>query len=237
MGWRSLLSMLNTSEKRITEHAEEKRTRAKMAVDCAPRPFFVLIDKSSSMGTTDIPPSRIEVAREATIHCVDFLYERSPASQVGIGTFADGFHECIPTTSVGEGYANIMGALRTNLGPDGNTDMDKGLRGIHHMTRDRTSDNHSPILIMLTDGNNTGPSDRDVVDTAQAMKQEGIDIWAIGIGHQADVAEDLLRQVVSKPDQYIFIANYEGPEAIIRTFEQIARAGLYLNDEEEDNDR
>ena len=76
------------------------------------------------------------------------------------------------------------------------------------MTRDRTSDNHSPILIMLTDGNNTGPSDRDVVDTAQAMKQEGIDIWAIGIGHQADVAEDLLRQVVSKPDQYIFIANY-----------------------------
>ena len=237
MGFISRLLMLDTTEKQADRQMEDKQTRAGMAVDCAPKLFLILIDKSASMWTRDYPPSRIDAACDAALHLVEFLRNRSPASYVGIGTFADRFHKCVSPTPVGKGYYNILRALINNLGPDGNTNMDKGLRGIRRMVGNRILRGTPPVGIVLTDGCHTGPRDSDVTDEAAAMKNEGADIWAIGIGNQPDVDERILRQVASQPDQYIFIGQYEGPQAIVRTFEQIARAGLYLPEEEdEEND-
>jgi len=230
MGFISRLLMLDRAEKQAERHREDKRIQTGMAVDCTPRLFLALIDNSGSMQTRDYPPSRIEAACDAAVHLVEFLRERSPASYVGIGTFADRFHKCVSPTPVGEGYYNILRALINNLGPDGSTNMDRGLKGIHRMMRARGLKGLSSVLIILSDGNHTGPRHSDVVDAADMMKQVGADIWAIGIGRRSEVDEDLLRKVVSKPEQYIFISQYQGPQTLISTFTHIA--GLYLPEEE-----
>jgi len=43
------------------------------------------------------------------------------------------------------------------------------------------------------------------------------------------VDEKLLRRMVSGPDNYIFIGNWEGPEQIVGTFSRII--GLYILDQ------
>ena len=105
-----------------------------------------------------------------------------------------------------------------DLGEPGWTRMGKGLKGIHKMMR------HCPagmriLVLMLTDGHDNGHIDAATI--ARSMRQEGADIWAVGIGGSpSDVDEDLLRQIVSCPKQYRFIGNWD-PEAISAAFTQI----------------
>ena len=189
--------------------------------------FFVLLDNSGSMQATDIPPSRIQVACQAVIQLLRFLLEWSPLSYVGVGTFANDFHLCSEPLQVRRHLDTLVASL-ARPGASGSTEMKNGLMGIHNMMKSCPPD-HKVVVIMLSDGRNTG---RSCVSTASAIKAEGADFWTLGIGRSpSDLDEDLLRKLASTPEHYTFIGNWEGPEAIINAFQRVA--GIYFVEEQE----
>lgn len=97
--------------------------------------------------------------------------------------------------------------------------MADGLEGIRRMARQFSEDCRVTVL-MLTDGHNTG---RCPLPVATDLKEAGADLWAVGIGgDRSDVDEELLLKMVSSEKQYFFIGNWQGPEAIVRTFQEVA---------------
>ena len=195
-----------------------------------PRSVRFLLDNSGSMGDTDFPPSRIEAAVDAAEKTVNGLARSAPECLVGIGTFGSGFHLCIDPTPAGAGYQDIINSLG-NLGSGGSTQMAKGLRGIQKMG-DKCPEGGPNLVLMLTDGHNTGRSPRKI---AEELKASGAEFWAIGIGGSpSDVDEALLRKIVSSEDHYIFIGNWEGADAISDTFQNIVN--LTIIDEDNDDE-
>ncbi len=228
MSWLHRLFLLDEP---AAHSAEKERARKRPAAASAAGYltvcFLVLLDNSGSMQRTDIPPSRILVACQAVIQMLRFLLERSPLSYVGISTFSDEFHLCSEPLQVGKCFNRLVASLSC-LGNSGSTEMRKGILGIQKMMASCPPD-LKIVVIMLTGGCNTG---KRPVSTASEIKSEGADIWTIGIGASpSDVEEDLLRKLASRPEQYVFIGNYEGPQAIIEVFSHVA--GLYFLEEQE----
>jgi Mg-chelatase subunit ChlD len=189
--------------------------------------FLILLDNSGSMQDRDIPPCRILAAYQAVLQLLRFLLDKLPQSYVGIGTFADDFHLCTNPRRVGA-ELDALAASLAELGDSGATEMRKGLLGIQQMMQSCPA-GAKVVVIMLTDGHNTG---RSPLSVAQDEKAVGADIWTIGIGgSQQDVDEDLLQKIASTPEHYSFIGNWEGPEAIARTFLHVA--GLYFSQAQE----
>ncbi len=182
---------------------------------------LICIDNSGSMQEKDFPPSRIAAARRASVELSEFLLRRSPNSYVGVGTFADEFHLCTNPVPVKDRYEALLAGLG-DLGETGSTEMKAGIEGLHGMMRS-CPPGMEVRAVLLTDGHNTGPSP---VRASQAAREAGMDLWAIGIGARgADVDEKLLLKMVSRPEQYVFIGNYDGPAAIAGAF--LRMTGLY----------
>lgn len=76
----------------------------------------------------------------------------------------------------------------------------------------RRRPDHTPVLILLTDGRaNPGPIDAAVTAAAVA-KANGIVIYTIGLGH--DVETEALTAMASKPDKYLFAPDGEQLAAV-----------------------
>ena len=229
MNWLSKLIMLDDADPRGEVGAELDAPPFPTGLAGLPiRCFLLLLDYSGSMQDADFPPSRIAAACKAVRETVECLKSRSPRSYVGIGTFADRFHLCTNPLPVGTDARRIIDSLK-DLGEVGSTNMHKGLEGILQIIR-RCPKEVPVTITLLTDGRHTGRK-RPLTSVVETLKAEGADIWAIGIGARPrDVGEELLKQIVSRPEQYIFIGNWAGPEAIAKEFKRIA--GLYMLDEE-----
>ena len=215
------------ADKPKTATQKGQPTRTSVA-GSGPRCFLPLIDNSGSMQGTDFPPSRIAAACGAVVDLAQFLLNKSPSSYLGIGTFATDFHLCTAPAEVKSRCSEIVASL-ADLGEVGSTEMRKGLLGIHGMMRSCPK-GMQVVVIMLTDGHNTG---RNPVRVAQEIRETGADIWAIGIGARPQyVDEPLLSRIVSRPENYFFVGNFQGPQAIVQAFEYVA--GLYFLDAEEE---
>ena len=185
--------------------------------------FLFLIDNSGSMRETDFPPSRIQAACRAFLKAVEYLARHAPHSMVGMGTFSDTFRSLVSLAEVKGNVANINSAVQ-NLGRPGWTNMGKGFRGIAKMARECPEDSQV-VVVALTDGHDTGRI--DPLPIATDLKDQGTDIWTLGIGgDRSEVDETLLIHLASAPSQYRFIGDWEGPQALIDTFEDVV-AGVY----------
>ena len=156
--------------------------------------LVLAVDVSLSMCSTDIPPNRLEVAKEAAL---SFVQENSSRRQVGIVAFA-GFAELIqpPTTDLRlleKAIAYLAPARRTAIGSailrsiDAIAEIDdrvapSELRG--------SNDSGSPvqppaefsphIIVLLTDGaSNSGPL--PLIAAEQALER-GVRVYTIGFG-------------------------------------------------------
>jgi Ca-activated chloride channel family protein len=157
---------------------------------------ILAVDVSRSMCSTDIPPNRLIVAKDAAL---SFIQENSSGRQVGIVAFA-GFAELIqpPTTDarlLENAITNLTPARRTAIGSailrslDAISEIDERVAPTElNGSPDPTSPSQIPgtgefvphIIVLLTDGaSNAGPLP---LSAAEQAVERGVRIYTIGFG-------------------------------------------------------
>jgi Ca-activated chloride channel family protein len=155
---------------------------------------ILAVDVSLSMCSTDIPPNRLEVAKEAA---QAFVENNSSGRQVGIVAFA-GFAEVIqpPTTDLGlleNAIGYLSPARRTAIGSailrsiDAIAEIDERVAPTELGTSTDSAipapppEEYSPhIIVLLTDGaSNAGPLP---LTAAEQAVERGVRIYTIGFG-------------------------------------------------------
>jgi Ca-activated chloride channel family protein len=155
---------------------------------------ILAVDVSLSMCSTDIPPNRLEVAKDAA---TSFVRENNSGRQVGLVAFA-GFAELIqaPTSdvrSLENAISYLIPARRTAIGSailrslDAIAEVDdriapSELSGVPDPANpSQTPEEYSPhIIVLLTDGaSNAGPLP---MSAAQQAVERGVRVYTIGFG-------------------------------------------------------
>lgn len=154
---------------------------------------LLAVDVSLSMCSTDIPPNRLEVAKQAAL---SFVQDNSSGRQVGVVAFA-GFAELIqpPTTdlaSLEAAISYLSPARRTAIGSailrsiDAIAEVDERvspseLSGSSTQSPRQAPGEYSPhIIVLLTDGaSNAGPLP---LSAAEQAVERGIRVYTIGFG-------------------------------------------------------
>jgi len=157
---------------------------------------ILAMDVSRSMCATDIPPNRLEAAKDAA---QVFIHNHKSGRQIGIVAFA-GFAELIqpPTIDTGvlnDAIENLTTARRTAIGSAilraidaisavddrvASSDNVTASGGIPGLTQSETTEPSPHIIILLTDGaSNAGPF--PLTAAAQAAAR-GIRVYTIGYG-------------------------------------------------------
>ncbi|UCE37960.1 MAG: VCBS repeat-containing protein [Thermoplasmata archaeon] len=143
------------------------------------------MDSSSSMLSSD--PSRERIA--GAKYYVDLL---SYPARAGVVDFDDTSRLVIGLT---DDYDAVKAALNS-INDDGMTDMSRGLILSINELINNGNYNYNRIIILLTDGSNNYPIQDDAtLAEAQRAADNGIIIYTIGLGDNAD--EALLQQVAS----------------------------------------
>lgn len=151
------------------------------------------VDVSLSMCSTDIPPNRLEVAKQAAL---SFVQDNSSGRQVGVVAFA-GFAELIqpPTTDLRlleNAISALYPARRTAIGSailrsiDAIAEVDERvapseLSASSSQAPRQAMEEFSPhIVVLLTDGaSNAGPLP---LSAAEQAVERGIRVYTIGFG-------------------------------------------------------
>ena len=153
------------------------------------------VDVSLSMCSTDIPPNRLEVAKQAAL---SFVRDNNSGRQVGVVAFA-GFAELIqpPTTDLGlleNAITYLSPARRTAIGSailrsiDAIAEVDDRVApselsgsSSQQATPQQAGGDYSPhIIVLLTDGaSNAGPLP---LSAAEQAVERGIRVYTIGFG-------------------------------------------------------
>jgi Ca-activated chloride channel homolog len=154
-------------------------------------------DVSASMAAKDVAPSRLEAAKAAALE----LVAHQPASiRIGVVVFSDaGFATQVPTGD----RAAIEAAIQ-RLEPERGTTIARGIEealtvirtALDPKTTDYYTNNSAPIapdptpvpdgvyepaiIVLLTDGENTGGV--DPLELAQTAKDRGVRIDTVGVG-------------------------------------------------------
>jgi Ca-activated chloride channel family protein len=155
---------------------------------------ILAIDVSRSMCSTDIPPNRLEVAKDAAL---SFIRNNVSGRQVGIVAFA-GFAELIqpPTTdrnSLENAITRLAPARRTAIGSailrslDAIAEIDNRVAPSELKSSDQTTPPQSStedfvphIIVLLTDGaSNAGPLP---ITAAEQAVERGVRVYTIGFG-------------------------------------------------------
>lgn len=159
--------------------------------------IVLAFDVSGSMAATDVAPTRIEAAKAAALA---FVGKEPPSVRIGIVVFSDsGFSTQVPTydrLAVETGIQRLKPERGTSLG----SGILESLAAIATADDPSTTDyytNRSPaptvaptpvpegvfeptIIVLLTDGENTGGG--EPLAAAQAARDRGVRIDTVGIG-------------------------------------------------------
>ena len=161
-------------------------TPSAAAVAGRTRSIALALDSSGSMDG-----AKIEQAKSAALGLIKQL---RPTDQLSIVSFADSVTVQLPASRVGNAK-EVTSAVK-GLTVGGLTAMYDGLEAAFKQARQASQEAGTVTrVILLTDGNPTvGRTDgKDFVAMAQAMREAGITITAIGIGN--DYNEFLLQKV------------------------------------------
>jgi Ca-activated chloride channel family protein len=156
--------------------------------------IILALDVSRSMCSTDVPPNRLEAAREAAR---SYIRRQTANTQLGIVAFA-GFAELIQTPTgdqevLEDALENLTPARRTAIGSaileslDAIAEVNQNVAPVMPLTGSEARPTPVPagtylpdIIVLLTDGaSNTGPWP---LDAAQMAVDRGIRIYTIGFG-------------------------------------------------------
>jgi Ca-activated chloride channel homolog len=170
------------------------RPAAIVSVPASQVTIVLAMDVSGSMCSTDIAPSRLEVAEQAA---ASFVQRQGSATQIGIVAFS-GFAEVVqaPTTDqevLLDAIHSLTTGRRTAIGSGILTSIDAIAEVDTSVARTQADPSAAPdvtpvpkgayvpdIVVLLTDGaNNFGP---EPLDAARQAVDRGIRVYTIGFG-------------------------------------------------------
>lgn len=149
------------------------------------------MDVSGSMGSKDILPSRMEVAKQVA---EDFVRSR-PVDRIGLVIFSgESFTACPLTTDRGTLLEQIQTLQSRRFLIDG-TVIGEGLATA--VERLSESDAKSKVIILLTDGKEDPPETRliDPLTALEIAKSHGVKVYTIGM---SALATDTNNNIVSE---------------------------------------
>jgi Ca-activated chloride channel family protein len=156
--------------------------------------IVLCMDVSGSMGSRDILPSRMDVAKEMA---VDFVLSR-PVDRIGLVIFSgESFSQVPITTDRNTLVAQIQSLESRRYLKDG-TVIGEGLATA--VDRLSKSEAKSRVIILLTDGKEDAPDTRliDPLTALEIAKTKGVKVYSIGMGA---VPSNIVEIEGSKPGQ------------------------------------
>lgn len=175
----------------VRQHCRDEEVHADIAL---------VMDTSSSMEQPSVEggPTKLEVAVAAGRTFVGLL--SFPGDQAAIVRFDS-------EASVEQTLTGDLSALETaldGLEPGQGTRIDLGIERAHReLTSERHAEGNNQVLVLLTDGRNTGVEDAVVLERAEEARQAGLLLYTIGLGEDVDAA---LLAEVSSGEGYAFLA-------------------------------
>ncbi len=140
--------------------------------------IVLCMDVSGSMGSRDIPPSRMDVAKEVA---EEFVRGR-PVDRIGLVIFSgESFTQCPITTDRNTLITQIQTLESRRYLKDG-TVIGEGLATA--VDRLSKSGSASKVIILITDGKEDAPETRliDPLTALEIAKSQGVKVYAIGMG-------------------------------------------------------
>lgn len=196
--------------------------------------IMLCMDVSGSMGSTDIPPSRMDVAKEVA---EEFVRSR-PVDRIGLVVFSgESFTQCPITNDRNTLITQIQKLESRALLKDG-TVIGEGLATA--VDRLDKSPSKSKVIILITDGKEDAPETRliDPLTALEIAKSKGIKVYTIGMGAVPSgiveitgknpkvrtpsidfIDEDLLRKIASETGGQYF--RTRDKQALKDTYNQI----------------
>ena len=203
--------------------------------------IMLCMDVSGSMGSRDIPPSRLEVAKQVA---EQFIRNR-PVDRIGIVIFSgEAFTQCPLTTDKNTLITQIQSLESRRYLADG-TSIGEGLATA--VARLGESEARSKVVILLTDGKEDPPETR-LIDPITALSiaiTDSIKVYTIGMGarpsaiteHQGQgrnpaidfIDEDLLRRIATETGgRYFRAKDMEGLENIYAQIDQLEKSKIEI---------
>lgn len=204
--------------------------------------IVLCMDVSGSMGSRDIQPSRMEVAKEVA---EKFVAGR-PVDRIGLVIFSgESFTPCPVTTDRTTLIRQIQTLESRRFLKDG-TVIGEGLATAVDRLSQSTA--KSKVVILITDGKEDPPDTRliDPLTALEIARTEGVRVYTIGMGAAPSsvveitgrsapnpavdfLDEELLRNIASQTGgQYFRARDKEGLENIYRQIDQLEKSAVEI---------
>ena len=206
--------------------------------------IVLCMDVSGSMGSRDVLPSRMEVAKEVA---VDFVKSRT-VDRIGLVIFSgESFTQCPLTTDRNTLVTQIQSLESRRYLRDG-TVIGEGLATA--VDRLAKSDAKSKVIILLTDGKEDAPANRliDPYTALEIAKSQQVKIYSIALGAvpstivevtgnkpaqrnpKSDfIDEELLRKIANETGgQYFRATNKETLKRIYDQIDQLEKSHIEI---------
>lgn len=140
--------------------------------------IILCMDVSGSMGARDIPPTRMEVAKEVA---EEFVRSR-PVDRIGLVIFSGESFSPTPLTTDRETLITQIRTLESRRYLRDGTVIGEGLAtAVDRLSKSQAK---SKVIILLTDGKEDPPETRliDPLTALEIAKARGVRVYAIGMG-------------------------------------------------------
>jgi Ca-activated chloride channel family protein len=155
---------------------------------------FVL-DSSKSMLATDLRPTRLDRAKLAIID----LVQRLESDRIGLVAFAGQAFLQTPPTLDYSAFRESLDAVDPGIMTSGGSDLGNAIK---EAAKAFPTESNVKVVVLLTDGEDLGGN---AVKAATTAREEGIQVFAIGIG--------------TPEGEYLKIRNQQGIEEFVRDAE------------------
>jgi Ca-activated chloride channel homolog len=156
--------------------------------------IILCMDVSGSMGSRDIPPSRLDVAKEVA---EQFIRNR-PVDRIGLVIFSGEAFSQVPLTTDKNMLITQVRSLESRRYLADGTVIGEGLATA--VDRLSQSNAKSKVIILLTDGKEDPPETRliDPLTALEIAKSKGVKVYTIGMG---SIPSTIVEITGNKPTQ------------------------------------
>lgn len=205
--------------------------------------IMLCMDVSGSMASRDIPPSRMEVAKQVA---EEFVRSR-PVDRMGLVIFSGESFTACPLTTDRTTLINQIQSLESKRFLRDGTVIGEGLATA--VDRLSKSDANSKVIILLTDGKEDPPETRliDPLTALEIAKAKNIKVYSIGMGALPSqiveitgaapeqkknpaidfIDEALLRQIADETGgRYFRAKDKEGLQQVYKQIDQLEKSKI-----------